>query len=29
MVKPFEKPIYVTGPFLPSMEEFKKGLEEI
>jgi len=29
MVKPFEKPIYVTRPFLPPMEEFKKGLEEI
>ena len=29
MPKPFEKPIYVTRPFLPPMEEFKKGLEEI
>jgi len=29
MVKPFEKPIYVTKPFLPPLEEFKQGLEEI
>jgi dTDP-4-amino-4,6-dideoxygalactose transaminase len=29
MVKPFEKPIYVTRPFLPPLEEFCKGLEEI
>lgn len=29
MVKPFEKPIYVTRPFLPPLEEFAKGLEEI
>ncbi len=29
MVKPFEKPIYVTKPFLPPLEEFCKGLEEI
>jgi dTDP-4-amino-4,6-dideoxygalactose transaminase len=29
MIKPFEKPIYVTRPFLPPLEEFKKGLEEI
>lgn len=29
MLKPFEKPIYVTKPFLPPIEEFYKGLEEI
>jgi dTDP-4-amino-4,6-dideoxygalactose transaminase len=29
MIKPFEKPIYVTKPFLPPLEEFCKGLEEI
>jgi len=29
MVKSFEKPIYVTKPFLPPLEEFKEGLEEI
>lgn len=29
MVKPFEKPIYVTKPFLPPLEEFSRGLEEI
>jgi dTDP-4-amino-4,6-dideoxygalactose transaminase len=29
MLKPFEKPIYVTRPFLPPLEEYKKGLEEI
>jgi len=29
MMKPFEKPIYVTRPFLPPLEEFCKGLEEI
>jgi len=29
MIKPFEKPIYVTRPFLPSLKEFCKGLEEI
>jgi len=29
MLKPFEKPIYVTRPFLPPLEEFSKGLEEI
>jgi dTDP-4-amino-4,6-dideoxygalactose transaminase len=29
MMKPFEKPIYVTKPFLPPLEEFCKGLEEI
>jgi len=27
--KAFEKPIYVTRPFLPPLTEFKKGLEEI
>jgi dTDP-4-amino-4,6-dideoxygalactose transaminase len=29
MIKPFEKPIYVTRPFLPPFEEFCKALEEI
>jgi dTDP-4-amino-4,6-dideoxygalactose transaminase len=29
MVKSFEKPIYVTRPFLPPLEEFRQGLEEI
>ncbi len=29
MMKPFEKPIYVTRPFLPPLEEYRKGLEEI
>ena len=29
MIKPFEKPIYVTRPFLPPLEEFCQGLEEI
>jgi dTDP-4-amino-4,6-dideoxygalactose transaminase len=29
MIKPFENPIYVTRPFLPPLEEFRKGLEEI
>jgi dTDP-4-amino-4,6-dideoxygalactose transaminase len=29
MIKPFEKPIYVTRPFLPPIAEFCKGLEEI
>ncbi len=29
MIKPFEKPIYVTKPFLPPLDEFCKGLEEI
>jgi len=28
-VKPFEKPIYVTKPFLPPIEEFAAGLQEI
>ena len=28
-MKPFEKPIYVTRPFLPPLPEFCKGLEEI
>src|SRR5678809_892426 len=27
--KPFDRPIYVTRPFLPPLEDFKKGLEEI
>ena len=29
MIKPFEKPIYVTRPFLPPLEEFCEGLREI
>jgi dTDP-4-amino-4,6-dideoxygalactose transaminase len=29
MIKPFEKPIYVTRPFLPPLEEYCQGLEEI
>ena len=29
MIKPFEKPIYVTRPLLPPLEEFRQGLEEI
>lgn len=29
MVKPFEKPIYVTRPFLPPLEEFCQSLTEI
>src|SRR4030042_4480302 len=29
MIKPFEKPIYVTRPFLPPFEEFCQGLGEI
>lgn len=29
MQKPFEKPIYVTQPFLPNLEEFCHGLREI
>ncbi len=29
MIKPFEKPIYVTRPFLPPLEEFYQGLSEI
>jgi dTDP-4-amino-4,6-dideoxygalactose transaminase len=29
MIKPFEKPINVTKPFLPPLEEFCQGLEEI
>jgi len=28
-MKPFEKPIYVTKPFLPPIDEFSKGLCEI
>jgi dTDP-4-amino-4,6-dideoxygalactose transaminase len=27
--RPFDKPIYVTRPFLPPLEEFCQGLEEI
>lgn len=29
MIKPFEKPIYVTRPFLPPLGEFTQGLSEI
>jgi dTDP-4-amino-4,6-dideoxygalactose transaminase len=29
MIKPFEKPIYVTRPFLPPLNEFCQGLKEI
>jgi dTDP-4-amino-4,6-dideoxygalactose transaminase len=29
MIKPFEKPIYVTRPFLPPLEEFTRGLSEV
>jgi dTDP-4-amino-4,6-dideoxygalactose transaminase len=29
MMEPFEKPIYVTRPFLPPIEEFSAGLQEI
>jgi dTDP-4-amino-4,6-dideoxygalactose transaminase len=29
MIKPFEKPVYVTRPFLPPIEEFCQGLKEI
>ena len=29
MIKPFEKPVYVTRPFLPPLEEFCQGLNEI
>lgn len=29
MVKPFEQPIYVTRPFLPPLEQFCEGLQEI
>ena len=28
-MKPFESPIYVTRPFLPPIDRFSKGLEEI
>jgi len=29
VIKPFEKPIYVTRPFLPPLTQFCQGLEEI
>jgi dTDP-4-amino-4,6-dideoxygalactose transaminase len=29
VIKPFERPIFVTRPALPSLEEFKNGLEAI
>jgi len=29
MIKPFKEPIYVTRPFLPPLEKFCQGLEEI
>ena len=28
-MKRFEKPILVTRPYLPPLEEFKQGLEEV
>ncbi len=28
-IKPFDKPIYITRPFLPPLNEFCKGLEEM
>jgi dTDP-4-amino-4,6-dideoxygalactose transaminase len=29
MIKPFDKPIYITKPWLPPLEEFQRGLAEI
>jgi dTDP-4-amino-4,6-dideoxygalactose transaminase len=29
MIKPFDKPIYVTKPWLPPLEEFQQGLADI
>ncbi len=29
VIKPFEKPIYVTRPFLPELEEYCSGLQEV
>ena len=29
MIKPFEKPIFVTRPFLPPLDEFCQGLSEV
>ena len=29
MIKKLDKPIYVTKPFLPPLEEFTEGLKEI
>ena len=29
MIEPFSKPIYVTKPFLPSLDTFRDGLQEI
>jgi hypothetical protein len=29
MIKPFDKPIYVTRPYLPPIEEYAAGLQEI
>jgi dTDP-4-amino-4,6-dideoxygalactose transaminase len=29
LIKPFEKPIYVTRPFLPPLEEYTEALKEI
>lgn len=29
MLAPFKKPVYVTRPFLPSLEDFRDGLKEI
>ena len=28
-IKPFEEPIYVTRPFMPPLDEYVQGLEEI
>ena len=28
-IKPFDKPIYVTRPFLPPLEEYSQGLKEV
>ena len=27
--KPFEEPVYVTRPFMPPLDEYVRGLEEI
>lgn len=29
MIKPFNEPIYVTRPFLPDIEQYRSGMEEI
>lgn len=28
-IKPFKEPIYVTRPFMPPLDEYCRGLEEI